>query len=112
MVRRGASEISLHMHLAKVEIFIDGQWVEMQNAGEPINDDGYDLEIRLTDEEDQGMAEYQVRWYNPVAGGQYRFVIAARSNQAELASKTFSFSAGNEGIVKAEMEGISVSLLE
>ncbi len=114
----GASEISLHMPLAKVEIFIDGQWVEMQNAGEPINDDGYDLEIRLTDEEEKGMAEYQVRWYNPVAGGQYRFVISARGQQAELVSKTFTFSSGassandSENMPEAEIGEISVSLVE
>jgi len=109
----GASEISLHMPLAKVETLINGQWVEMQNAGEPINDDGYDLEIRLTDEEDQGMAEYQVRWYNPVAGGQYRFVISARGQQAELVSKTFTFSsAASENVPEAEIGEISVSFVE
>ena len=91
----GASEINLHEPLVKVESLILGQWIEMQNAGEPINDDGYDLEVRLTDEEDKGMAEYQVRWYNPVAGGQYRFVIAARQQQPELRSKTFTY--GNAG---------------
>jgi len=109
----GASEISLHMPLAKVETLINGQWVEMQNAGEPINDDGYDLEIRLTDEEDQGMAEYQVRWYNPVEGGQYRFVISARGQQAELVSKTFTFSsAASENVPEAEIGEISVSFVE
>ena len=41
------------------------------------------------------MAEYQVRWYNPVAGGQYRFVIATRQQQPELRSKTFTY--GNAG---------------
>lgn len=91
----GASEINLHEPLVKVETLINGQWIEMQNAGEPINDDGYDIEVRLTDEEDKGMAEYQVRWYNPVAGGQYRFVIAARDQQAELISKVFTY--GNKG---------------
>ena len=94
----GASEIKLHEPLVKVESLIHGQWIEMQNAGEPINDDGYDLEVRLTDEEDKGMAAYQVRWYNPVAGGQYRFVIAARDQQAELVSKTFTYGKQGSGL--------------
>lgn len=91
----GASEINLHQPLAKVEVLMDGQWVAMNNGLEPINDDGYDIEIRLQDEEDQGMAEYQVRWYNPVAGGQYRFVIAPRSGQEVLYSQSFSFAPAN-----------------
>ena len=89
----GASEINLHEPLAKVEVMLDGQWVAMTNGLEPINDDGYDIEVRLQDDEDQGMAEYQVRWYNPVAGGQYRFVIAPRSGQEQMVSESFSFAA-------------------
>lgn len=91
----GASEINLHEPLVKVQTLINGQWIEMQNAGEPINDDGYDLEVRLTDEEDKGMAKYQARWYNPVAGGQYRFVIAPREQQIKLISKVFTY--GDKG---------------
>lgn len=89
----GASEINLHEPLAKVEVLRDGQWVTMNNGIEPIHDDGYDLEIRLEDDEDKGMAEYQIRWYNPVAGGQYRFVIEARSGQDVLYSKAFNIEA-------------------
>ena len=89
----GASEIKLHEPLAKVEVLRDGQWVTMNNGIEPIHDDGYDLEIRLEDDEDKGMAEYQIRWYNPVAGGQYRFVIEARSGQEVLYSKAFNIAA-------------------
>lgn len=89
----GASEIKLHEPLAKVEVLRDGQWVTMNNGIEPIHDDGYDLEIRLEDDEDNGMAEYQIRWYNPVAGGQYRFVIEARSGQDVLYSKAFNIEA-------------------
>lgn len=89
----GASEINLHEPLAKVEVMLGGQWVAMTNGLEPINDDGYDIEVRLQDDEDQGMAEYQVRWYNPVAGGQYRFVIAPRSGQEQMYSQSFSFAA-------------------
>lgn len=89
----GASEINLHQPLVKVEVLADGQWTTLKNGLEPINDEGYDLEIRLQDEEDKGMAEYQVRWYNPVAGGLYRFVIESRGSQKLLYSNSFNYKA-------------------
>lgn len=85
-----ASNIEFHKPLVKVEVERNGQWIEMDNAGEPINDDGYDLEVRYLDEADAGMAEYAVRWYNPVAGGNYRFVIEARAEHGALLSKSFT----------------------
>ena len=88
----GASEINLHQPLVKIEIMVDDQWLGMTNGFEPINDDGYDIEVRLQRGEDLGMAQYQVRWYNPVAGGQYRFVIAPRSNQDQFYSRSFNFA--------------------
>lgn len=92
----GASEIELHNPLIKVETLIDGEWKLMKNGLEVINDDGYDIEIRLEDEEDQGMAEYKVRWYNPVANGEYRFVIAARKGQDSLTSQSFRIASDDE----------------
>ncbi|MFT4906075.1 MAG: neutral ceramidase [Oleispira sp.] len=103
----GASEIQFHNSLVKVETLSNGVWIEMNNAGEPITDDGYDIEVRLLDDENEGMAEYQVRWYNPIAGGQYRFVIAARKGQEPLLSKVFTFGADLKNT--AEM---AVSLVE
>lgn len=103
----GASEIELHKPLVKVETLAHGEWIDMHNAGEPITDDGYDIEVRLLDEEDKGMAEYQVRWYNPVAGGQYRFVIAPRKGQEQMLSPIFTFGTDKENT--AEM---AVSLVE
>ena len=88
--------IQLHKPLAKVEVLVKGEWVDMSNAGEPITDDGYDIEVRLLDEESKGMGEYQVRWYNPVAGGQYRFVIAPRKGQEQLRSPIFTFGTDKE----------------
>ena len=103
----GPSEIELHLPLVKVEVFINGQWVEMRNGDEPINDDGYDLEIRLLDNEYLGMGQYQVRWYNPVAGGQYRFVISPRGQQDELFST--NFMVGEDDI---EVTNMAVSFVE
>ncbi len=99
----GASEIELHKPLVKVETLVNGEWKLMMNGLEFINDDGYDIEIRLEDEEDQGMAEYTVRWYNPVANGEYRFVIAARKGQERLSSQSFRIAAD---------EGLTVSFVD
>jgi len=99
----GASEIELHKPLVKVETLVNGEWKLMMNGLEFINDDGYDVEIRLEDEEDQGMAEYTVRWYNPVANGEYRFVIAARKGQERLSSQSFRIAAD---------EGLTVSFVD
>ena len=103
----GASEIELHNPLVKVETLANGEWVDMNNAGEPITDDGYDIEVRFLDEEDKGMGDYQVRWYNPVAGGQYRFVIAPRKGQEQMISPVFTFGADVENI-----DEMAVSLVE
>jgi neutral ceramidase len=97
----GASEINLHQPLVKVEVLVEGQWIGMKNGLEPINDEGYDLEIRLQDEEAEGMAEYQARWYNPVAGGLYRFVIESRGQQAVLYSNSFNYNAEQAGVEQA-----------
>jgi neutral ceramidase len=103
----GTSEIQLHNPLVKVETLANGEWVDMNNAGEPINDDGYDIEVRFLDVEDNGMGEYQVRWYNPVAGDQYRFVIAPRKGQERLSSPIFTVM-----IDKENTTNMSVSLIE
>jgi len=99
----GASEIELHNPLVKVETLVNGEWQLMMNGLEFINDDGYDIEIRLEDEEDQGMAEYTVRWYNPVENGEYRFVIAARKDQESLSSQSFRIAAD---------DGLTVSFVD
>lgn len=92
----GASEIKFHKPLVRIEKKNANGWTLMQNNGEPINDEGYDLEVRFNDELEQGMAEYQARWYNPVADGQYRFVIAPRGKQTEITSSVFNVSGQGE----------------
>lgn len=88
-----ASKINLHQPLAHIEIKGDNGWQPLAVGKHIINDQGYDVEVRLTDEEDQGMAEYEVRWYNPqaaqaqAAGKQYRFVIQRRLADRPLVSE-------------------------
>ena len=89
----GPSEIDFHMPLSRVEVRTDDQWVLLWKNEEPIHDDGYDLEVRYVDERDNGMGEYEVRWYNPAPGGEYRFLIAPRQKHSALASRAFNYKA-------------------
>ena len=87
----GASEIDYHKPLSGVEVKIDDQWVPMVKNEEPANDDGYDIEVRFLKKLNHGMGEYEVRWYNPVLGGEYRFEIEQRHKHAPLVSRAFIY---------------------
>ena len=87
----GPYQINLHQPLAEVEVKKGEQWVPLVLGLHPITDDGYDVEVRLIDDADNGMAEYQVRWYNPEKGGVYRFRIAPREGQELLVSSPFEY---------------------
>lgn len=88
----GASKIRFHQPLVHVEVEQGGQWRPLTHHGRPISDDGYDLEVRWLEDAAAGMARYQVRWYNPVAGGNYRLKIASRENLPPLISAPFRVS--------------------
>ncbi|WP_430460114.1 neutral/alkaline non-lysosomal ceramidase N-terminal domain-containing protein [Thalassolituus sp. LLYu03] len=88
--------IQFHNPLVRVEHKVDGQWQRLVVNGEPVDDDGYDIEVRYLDDEDQGMADYETRWYNPVAGGEYRFVIEPRQQQPQLISPVFTWNEGEQ----------------
>jgi neutral ceramidase len=87
----GPSEIRFHEPLGRVEVKTDNRWVLLSAQGEPIHDDGYDLEVRYLGDLDQGMARYELRWYNPVPGGEYRFRIEPRGAHPALISRAFSY---------------------
>ncbi len=87
----GPGEIRLHQPLSRVEVKIDGQWVLMSTRGEPIHDDGYDLGVRYLGDLDNCMGKYELRWYNPVLGGEYRFRIEPRGEHPTLVSRAFLY---------------------
>jgi neutral ceramidase len=93
----GPSEIDFHKPLSGMETKIDEQWVPMMENGEPVNDDRYDLEVRYLKKLDEGMGEYEVRWYNPVPGGEYRFRIEPRCRHSALASRAFIYKGFADG---------------
>lgn len=84
------SEINFHRRLVSVEQWQDGQWQRVQDGQHPIDDDGYDIEVRYLRELKQGMAAYQARWYNPIVGHRYRFRVHARGAFADVYSPEFS----------------------
>jgi len=102
----GASEIDFHEPLSRVEVKINGQWVLMRANGEPIDDDGYDMEVRYLKKLGEGMGKYEVRWYNPVPGGEYRFVIEPRRRHSVLVSRAFKY----KGFADGKKKGAAVVL--
>lgn len=96
------SKIDLHKSLVRVQKRDGNQWLELSVNNEPINDDGYDIEVRLLKDKKEGMATYETRWYNPVAGGEYRFVIESRGGQPELYSPTFTWQAEQQAVAIVE----------
>ncbi|HUT32150.1 MAG TPA: neutral/alkaline non-lysosomal ceramidase N-terminal domain-containing protein [Planctomycetota bacterium] len=94
----GPSEINFHQPLARVEVKAGDRWEPMRVDERPIDDDGYDLEVRYLDKLADGMGEYEVRWYNPVPGGGYRFVIAARGERAAIVSRAFVYKGSADGL--------------
>jgi neutral ceramidase len=93
----GASEIDLHEPLSRVEVKKNGEWVPMFVDGKPIDDDGYDMEVRYLKKLDEGMGKYEVRWYNPVPGGEYRFLIEPRCKHSALVSRAFKYKGFADG---------------
>jgi len=93
----GPSLIDFHRPLSRVEVSRDGCWGLMRVKGEPIHDDGYDLEVRYLRRLAGGMGEYEVRWYNPLPGGEYRFVIEPRRKHAALTSRAFLYKGLSNG---------------
>ncbi len=87
----GPGGIRLHQPLGRVEVRINNQWVLMSVNGEPIHDDGYDLEVRHLGDLGNAMSKYELRWYNPVLGGEYRFRIEPRDEQPVLVSRAFFY---------------------
>jgi neutral ceramidase len=105
-----AAEICFHEPLSRVEIRSNDQWTLLSVQGEPRHDDGYDLEVRCLGDLPQDMAKYELRWYNPVPGGPYRFRIEPRGEHPALTSRAFlyqGFAGGQDAkaaLVFAETE--------
>lgn len=85
------SEIQFHKPLGQIEVQNNENWVPLIIENEPINDDGYDIEIRFLDDVENNMGQYEMRWYNPEYGKNYRFSINPRKQLTRLVSDVFSY---------------------
>ncbi|WP_165767385.1 neutral/alkaline non-lysosomal ceramidase N-terminal domain-containing protein [Parendozoicomonas haliclonae] len=83
--------IKLHEPLVSIETKTSAGWQPLVVEDIPVNDQGYDIEVRLVDTEGDGMAEWETRWYNPLPmdKGDYRFVIEPRNGSGAIYSKVF-----------------------
>ena len=93
------TKINLHEPLIHIETRTEqeGKWGEWQNHqvdGIDVNDQGYDVAVRLIEAADEnGMSIYSAEWYNPLFDGekrQFRFVIQPREGQELLYSEAFN----------------------
>lgn len=89
------SRIELHRPLVSIETRVaGGDWHTLQQQGVPINDQGYDLAVRIdSNVDEQGMAQYSALWYNPLFEGEqreFRFVIEPRDQQSRFYSPAFN----------------------
>ncbi|MGM0563588.1 MAG: neutral/alkaline non-lysosomal ceramidase N-terminal domain-containing protein [Pseudomonadota bacterium] len=89
------SQIELHKPLLSIETRVDGgEWQPLEIDGVPVDDGGYDLAVRIVENDaDDGMAEYEGYWYNPLFDGErreYRFTIQPRGDQETLHTDAFN----------------------
>jgi neutral ceramidase len=103
-----ASAICYHQPLACVEVKTNDQWTLLSTDGVPIHDDGYDLEVRYLGRLAEGMGQYELRWYNPLPGGEYRFRIEPRGEHPALLSRAFLY----RGFADGQDAGAALSFAE
>ncbi|WP_241555851.1 neutral/alkaline non-lysosomal ceramidase N-terminal domain-containing protein [Leptospira yasudae] len=86
------SQIQFHQALVSIQYKEEkGEWKTLQQDGRMVNDSGTELDIRLQGDSSNGMAVYEVRWFNPEfhSKRKYRFAIAPRGKEKEFYSPEF-----------------------
>ncbi|MCG6162329.1 alkaline ceramidase, partial [Leptospira bandrabouensis] len=86
------SQIQFHQALVSIQYKEEkGEWKTLQQDGRMVNDSGTELDIRLQGDSSDGMAVYEVRWFNPEfhSKRKYRFAIAPRGKEKEFYSPEF-----------------------
>ncbi len=80
------SDIQIHLPIVRLEKSIDKvSWVPFKTEIQPINDEGYDIEVRL-EKKNKNHGIYSTKWYNPKLeeNSYYRFVILPRNKQQQI----------------------------
>jgi neutral ceramidase len=97
----GPDKIGFHKPLAQVQIKVNGEWTPAVSGGRPIDDGGYDIEVRHLKTLRSGVGEYEVRWYNPLSNGAYRFRIEPRGKNPALTSRAFVYKGFGDSLGEA-----------
>ncbi|PIE42528.1 MAG: hypothetical protein CSA49_00315 [Gammaproteobacteria bacterium] len=87
------SKIDLHQPLVSVQYrpHANAPWQPAKVDGMPLDDQGYDMQVLYLQDQANGMAEYELRWFNPVAAsGQYRFAVQPRNGLPTFHSEVFT----------------------
>ena len=87
-------QLQLHRPLLSIEVSADGEhFVPLRDArGEPVDDQGADLQLMHLGPAESGMARYALRWYHPpvaTPGQWFCFRVAARDQQPTFYSSAF-----------------------
>ena len=92
----GPAGLQLHEPLLQLEYrpAPDQPWQTAVQGGIPLTDEGYDLQILHLEAVDEGMARYELRWFNPdPLSGEYRFAVAPRAGLPVFYSEPFNAAA-------------------
>lgn len=87
------SQLMLHEPLFELQYRADANqaWHTAVVDQVPVNDQGYDLQILQLGDADKGMADYELRWFNPASmPGQYRFAVYPRGELPAFYSSPFA----------------------
>ncbi|OUS26795.1 hypothetical protein A9Q99_16380 [Gammaproteobacteria bacterium 45_16_T64] len=90
------SKLQLHESLLSVQWRQDETqpWSQLWVNGIPVDDEGYDLQIRHIEDEEEGMSQYELRWFNPglaESEGMFRFKMNGRGGLSDYYSSIFTF---------------------
>ncbi|XDD51871.1 neutral/alkaline non-lysosomal ceramidase N-terminal domain-containing protein [Leptospira sp. WS92.C1] len=86
------SQIQFHQPLLSIQYKEDqGEWKTLFQDAKPVNDSGTELDVRFQGESLDGMAIYEVRWFNPEfhSKRKYRFAVTPRGKEKEFFSPEF-----------------------
>ncbi len=86
------SRIQFHRPLISIQYKeYKEDWKVLRQEGRTVNDSGTELDVRFQGDSSEGMAIYEVRWFNPEfhSKRKYRFAIAPRGKEKEFYSPEF-----------------------
>ena len=76
---------NMNLHESVIEIEQSNNGIDWNGFNQPINDEGYDIEVRI-EKEEKTFSIYKAKWYNPYSekGKFYRFKILPRDEEQQI----------------------------